>query len=283
MPGGIRKNRQLLRNIGGIEKQSFSAPLAPPDMPAQTDLNYWFRTSDDAYLLGFMKDRSPNGIADPTDLASGQRGRMLFADLSAAAIVPNAINGKSSVQMGGQTRLQVSTQRNSAAYAPYYSVSSPFSALTVFKSNTLTATNDYLILPEITGTPAFFQNFAMYALFNAGSPVLVLVSDAYGTINLQVSITATTFNSYSTLYVSYNGAGFSASNFTVRINGFSSTVSASALAAGAGNGGIFFGTANDTFTPTAELLESAMWNKALSAGEISTLSSYTNAEYGLLT
>lgn len=254
---------------------------APPEIPAQADLNFYFKVDGDSFLPNFMLDRSPNGIADPTSPASGQRGRMLYGDVSARAVLSNEINGKSALQIGGQTRLNASTSRDSSTYAPYYSPSSPFTTFTAFKGVTLDAVNSFYIMPEITGTPSPSGNFATYAFFFSGNSYLLFASDSTGIPTLSANITATTFNSYSTVVLSYNGLGFSASNLVLRINGSIVPISVFGLAIGSGNGGVFLGTNNLAATPCAYLLESAMWNRELTSSELTQLNDYTQNEYTL--
>lgn len=272
--------------VGRRRASLFSATLVSGGggartFPAQEDLDYWFKVDGDIYLPDFMQDRSPNGLPDPTVLDPGQRGRMVYGDVSARTVISGAINGKSALQMGGETRLQVSNERNSPSFITYYEVGNPFTALTIFKSIALDATNSFIILPEITGNPSLVNNFAAYAFWNSGSPVLILCSDASGTTTVTAPITASTFDDYSTLLITYNGGGFSAGNFTITVNGVALTISSSALVVGSGNGGIFYGTSGTASVPTGYLLESSLWNRVLTTDEQLQLARYVYDEYAL--
>lgn len=266
--------------MGWLPPQTGAAPLDPV-MPAEADLNYWVKVDGDPALLPYMLDRSPNGIEDPLSEDPGQRGRMLYGDSGTASILPNAINGKPSLRVGGQSRLNISTSKNANTFNSYFSPSSAFSCLTAFKGITLDAVNSFYILPEITGTPSLVNNFAMYAYFDGTTPYMILTNDVDGSIVLQAEITTTTFNAFSTVFLTYNGLGFSASNFDLRINGVSIPLTLSAFVIGSGNGGCFFGTNNDFTTVCAEFLESACWDKQLNAAEITALDEYLNFNYGL--
>lgn len=255
----------------------------PPELPAQADLNYRFKTDGDPFLLDFLRDRSPNGIPNPTVVTPGQRGAMIYPDLSVAAILPGDLNGKTAVQVGGQFRARVTTASGAPVYPPYFSVGSGFTTLTICKSAALSATNNYIIFPEIQGTPALVGNIALYAFYQGPGDVrLYITTDDSGTVVFEASISPTTFNSYSTVVWTYNGLGLTAANFSIKVNGVELTVTPSAFPIVTGNGGIFYGTGNDTDVPTGFLLESAMWNKALSSSELAELNAYTQNEYTLI-
>lgn len=269
-----------LRLLSPIKK------LSGPQLPAQVDLNYWFRTSDDAFILTYMKDRSANGVANPSlAVPTGQRGRMIYADLAAASIVPSAINDKTAILIGGQTRLNVSLQRDTSVYQPYFDPATPFTTMTICKGTTLSATNNFIIFVEITGTPNIFGNVALYVIHYSPSNIkIMLASEPFGIVGWEapITVTATTFNSYSTILWSYNGLGLSPGNFSIRVNGSAPVAfTASANTTQTGNGGVFFGTGNDISIPTAFFLEGTMWNKELSAGELTELNDYTMDQYGL--
>lgn len=258
--------------------------LSGPIMPAQANLNYWFKVDGDAFLPNFMLDRSPNGIPDPNDNGPGQRGRMVYGDPLATALVPNAINGKDALQIGGTSRCQPSLERNSPVFAPYYEVTEPFSAFVALRSAPLDATNNFIILPEIAGTIPFVNNFVLYIFLDAGVTYAVFCPDSSGVGTLQAIIPTTAFDNYSTMLITYNGLGFDAANFTIKINNVSYTVTTSTIGLGSGNGGCFYGSGNNTpSVPTGFLLESAMWNKVLDSTELTELNDYTVNEYGLVT
>ena len=267
--------------MGWLPPQAGAAPITP-SIPAEADLNYWLKVDGDTYLPPYMLDRSPNGIEDPLSEDPGQRGRMLYGDIGTSFVVPNAINGKAALQVSGQSRLNISTSKNANTFNSYFSVGAPFSCITAFRGLTLDSVNSFYILPEITGTPSLVNNFAMYAYFDGTNSYMILTNDVDGSIVLQGDITTTTFNAYSTVFLTYNGLGFSPANFDLRINGVTVPLTVSAFVIGSGNGGCFFGTNNDFTTAAAFLLESACWDKVLSAEEITALDEYMQSEYGLV-
>lgn len=288
MDGTLRVKPAKPKRFDAVTGEFYMGWLPPgtggipaPSFPAESALNYRFNTEEVGFYPQFLPDISPNGIEPPNSTDPGQRGRLLFSDLSAAAIVPDALNGSTAIQMGGQTVFQPSTARDAGVLTPYYFPASAFTTLNVFKTIPMSPSNNFTVFQGIAGTNLVNGSISYGNLSLDGITCVIFIAEgSSGTNVIQATVPVAVFSNYCTVMVTYNGGGFSAANFSVKVNGTPYTFGSSPFGL-AGNPGTFFQTSNDTNVPTGFFIESAMWNRLLTAEELTALNDYTQDAYGL--